>query len=44
MVEHRKFADLVNKVAREKSYRERNENYNKNTIRSIIKSQKLQNI
>ena len=30
--------------AREKSYRERNENYNKNTIRSIIKSQQLQNI
>ena len=31
-------------IAREKSYRERNENYNKNTIRSIIKSQQLQNI
>jgi hypothetical protein len=30
--------------ARKKSYRKRNEKYNKNTIRAIIKSQKLQNI
>ena len=31
-------------IGREKSYRKRNEKYNKNTIRAIIKSQKLQNI
>jgi hypothetical protein len=28
-------------IAREKSYRERNNNYNKNTIRSIIKDYRI---
>ena len=28
-------------IAREKSYRERNKNYNKNTIRSIVKDYRI---
>ena len=28
-------------IAREKSYRERNNNYNKNTIRSIVKDYRI---